>query len=394
MNQYKKNNTHGELKSVLLGSYYYPEYFKYIENSKIREPLMRIADEINQDLDQFETFLKNRKIHVIRPDLINVEQFNQHIEQYHSLPAPPLQSRNNHSVIGNQIYKIEQSFDEIDRCLLKYNPILTDLSDSNRQFYNQSINDNLDSQYNGIWFSKQKYQELSGPDWPTFSEYIRGSRSNIIAIQQELEMFQSVLKYNNRDFNWLAGPNIFPIDRDTVVIDSNEYCQYWKWAQDQISDQYRYISINTRAGHTDGCFTILGNKTILGIDPLIDYHRHFPGYTVIPVPEENYMRHIDTFNKMSSVVEGKWWVNGEEDNTEFISFIEKYCRSWTGFVEETVFDVNVLAIDPETVCVSSTNRNIVDRLHNQKIETVVIPWRHRFFVDGGLHCITLDLYRE
>ncbi len=28
------------------------------------------------------------------------------------------------------------------------------------------------------------------------------------------------------------------------------------------------------------------------------------------------------------------------------------------------------------------------------MEPVYIPWRHRYFWDGGLHCITLDLVRE
>jgi hypothetical protein len=28
------------------------------------------------------------------------------------------------------------------------------------------------------------------------------------------------------------------------------------------------------------------------------------------------------------------------------------------------------------------------------MEPVYVPWRHRYFWDGGLHCITLDLYRE
>ncbi len=61
MNLYKKNNTYGELKSTVIGSYYYPDYFKYIKNSSVREPLMKIAEEINQDLDQFENFLKTKK---------------------------------------------------------------------------------------------------------------------------------------------------------------------------------------------------------------------------------------------------------------------------------------------------------------------------------------------
>jgi hypothetical protein len=28
------------------------------------------------------------------------------------------------------------------------------------------------------------------------------------------------------------------------------------------------------------------------------------------------------------------------------------------------------------------------------MEPVYVPWRHRYFWDGGLHCITLDLRRD
>ena len=28
------------------------------------------------------------------------------------------------------------------------------------------------------------------------------------------------------------------------------------------------------------------------------------------------------------------------------------------------------------------------------MEAVYVPWRHRWFWDGGLHCITLDLVRQ
>ena len=33
-------------------------------------------------------------------------------------------------------------------------------------------------------------------------------------------------------------------------------------------------------------------------------------------------------------------------------------------------------------------------LKKHNVEPVYVPWRHRYFWDGGLHCITLDLYRE
>lgn len=389
---YQKHNTYGSLKSVVLGSYYTADHFRYVKNAKIRSALSQVADEINQDLLEFEHFLKTQGVAVVRPDVMSVEEFYQYIEQHQQLPSPPLQPRNNHSVIGNTLYKIEPSDVRIDQCLANYCNNIEDLSADNQNFFAQSLEANKNCQHQGIWYCREKYQQLAGGDWPDFYQYVQGVRSALPDIQAEMQQFANVLMYNRRDFAALAGPNIFPTDHG-VVIDSNEYCNYSKWAAEHIG-QHRYISINTRAGHTDGCFVILGHQTILGIDPLIDYQQHFPNYHVVAVPDQSYIAQVDAFDQMRSKVNGRWWVPGQEHNQDFIEFVEHYCGSWTGFVEETVFDVNVLAIDPDLVCVSGHNPLIQTQLAARGINTVTIPWRHRFFVDGGLHCITLDLYRD
>jgi hypothetical protein len=88
-------------------------------------------------------------------------------------------------------------------------------------------------------------------------------------------------------------------------------------------------------------------------------------------------------------------VPGEEDNDEFTNFVETWLQEWVGYVEETVFDVNVLVLDQHHVCVSQPDNEIVNTfLRKHKMEPVYVPWRHRYFWDGGLHCITLDLQRE
>ena len=74
--------------------------------------------------------------------------------------------------------------------------------------------------------------------------------------------------------------------------------------------------------------------------------------------------------------------------------METWLQDWVGYVEETVFDVNVLVLDEHHVCVSSMNPIVTEFLKKHKMEPVHIPWRHRYFWDGGLHCITLDLERE
>jgi hypothetical protein len=389
---YQKHNTYSNLKTVVLGSFYSSDYFKYIQHPTIRSALTKIADEINHDLDYFETFLKKRGVNVVRPGLPSIDEFYQHIELHHQLPIPPLQPRNNHSVIGRQLYKIQPGHLCVDQCLIDYDSTMVDLSEKNLEFYHHSLNNNVDCSNNDIWYCRNKYQELAGPNWPDFYEYVKGSIADLPHIQKEMQEFENVLRYNFRDFGPLDGPNIFPTDHG-VVVDSNEYCNYSKWAQTEIGN-YNYISVNTGAGHTDGCFNILGHNTILGIGGLIDYQKIFPNHTVISVPDESYINHVKSFAQIKNLVGGRWWVDGQENNIDFINFIETYCKDWTGFVEETVFDINVLAIDPDTVCVSGSNPDIEKKLADQGIESILIPWRHGFFVDGGLHCITLDLYRD
>ena len=90
-----------------------------------------------------------------------------------------------------------------------------------------------------------------------------------------------------------------------------------------------------------------------------------------------------------------FWLPGEEDNHEFQEFVETWLEDWVGFVEESIFDVNVLVLDEHNVCVSNPNNSVINsffKKHN--IEPIYVPWRHRFFWDGGLHCITLDLRRS
>jgi glycine amidinotransferase len=77
-----------------------------------------------------------------------------------------------------------------------------------------------------------------------------------------------------------------------------------------------------------------------------------------------------------------------------INVVEQWLGHWTGYVEETVFDVNMLIIDPKNVMVFNYNKLVFDTLDRYGITPHIVPFRHRFFWDGGIHCVTLDLHRE
>jgi len=387
---YRKYTPYGRLRSVMLGTFFYPEYFSKITNSNVREPLMRMSEEINQDLDAFEKVLKEYGAQVIR-----AEQPTGYFDELNPYTAP-LQVRNTHAVAGDTMYQFNADwYNPIDPILRKYCSNVVNLLEDNNSFYQTNMSNAADC-YNStldILYSRAKYSELAGSDWPSFDNYINGDRSSNLEIQQELAGFKQVLEYETKELGPLQGPNVINLE-DAILVDANEYCDYAKWFAQHKTDGRSVQQFTSKAGHIDGCFAVLGNKTILGISPLIDYDKYFPGYTVVPVPTTSYQDQIHEFKAMKDKVNGAWWLAGEEHNEQFISFVESTLKSWTGYVAESIFDVNVLALDEHTICASNITPEVNERLQKQGIECILVSWRHRFFVDGGLHCITLDLNRD
>ena len=91
---------------------------------------------------------------------------------------------------------------------------------------------------------------------------------------------------------------------------------------------------------------------------------------------------------------GRWWVQGEEDNQDLIDYIDTWLNDWVTYVEESVFDVNMLVIDKNNVICNGYNKKVFDAFERYNITPHVVNFRHRYFWDGGLHCITSDIARE
>ena len=67
---------------------------------------------------------------------------------------------------------------------------------------------------------------------------------------------------------------------------------------------------------------------------------------------------------------------------------------WVTYVEETVFDINILVIDEKNIVCNNVNKKVFDALERHGITPHVLNFRHRYFWDGGLHCITSDIDRN
>ena len=74
--------------------------------------------------------------------------------------------------------------------------------------------------------------------------------------------------------------------------------------------------------------------------------------------------------------------------------VNQWLGSWIGHVDETIFDVNVVSVSPELVITNGYDAGVAAQLKKHGVEMVPFNFRHKFFWDGGLHCVTLDLTRE
>jgi hypothetical protein len=132
---------------------------------------------------------------------------------------------------------------------------------------------------------------------------------------------------------------------------------------------------------------------IISLSDVPTYADTFPGWEVVYLPGQSWDM-VEPFIELKKKNSGKWWIPGFEHDPDVTDLVETWLAHWTGYVEETVFDVNMLIIDPKNVMVFNYNKQVFDALERHGITPHIVPFRHRYFWDGGIHCVTSDLHRE
>jgi hypothetical protein len=393
MNQYNVWNKWGRLKSVMVGNHYTSDFFNDVKNSKIRSSLQQIADETHEDLENYKNVLKDFGCNVIQPELdpddtiMNYIDNNGAVKGKQGVPRSPLQPRDAQVVIGNTLYytDIESKIESVESALNSYN------SQDQVKWYSIDNKDHRDLS-NRHW-SLDQWNTLSGSSWGSYKDYC-----NDVNYYDNLSdgIRNEVLEYHNKSVaNYLIdAPSVTIVGRD-LYVDSMD-TTFKDFQIEDLKNKIPNIRINKlkHGGHSDGCFHTIKPGAILSILEIQNYENTFPNWDVCYLSDKSWDK-ARGFMRLKDPTGGKWWLPGAEDNDEFTNFVETWLQDWVGYVEETVFDVNVLVLDEHHVCVSQLDNPIVNKfLKKHKMEPVHVPWRHRYFWDGGLHCITLDLERE
>lgn len=331
-------NKWDKLETIMVGSCHPLEFYDKIKEDKIRDPLLRITEETLKELDYFKSVLKDFGCEVIQAPT-EYEKIDDWAEQK-ELPRSSLQPRDCQLVLGNKLLVMA----------LDNRGILQSLKDYNNEdiiFLDQT---NLFSDH----FNTTKYVDKLG---------------------------------KIRDAPCVTGVG------DRVYIDMlGKTSNAKKLIKDQMPE-FEIVDLKI-GGHNDACFATLKQGVLLSLYDIQNYKETFPGWDVCYLQDQSWDK-ISEWQTIKAKTKGKWWVPGEEHNDELINFVNTWLTDWVGYVEETVFDVNVLTLDEHHVCVSNPNNEQVNSfLKKHNMEPIYIPWRHRYFWDGGLHCITLDLKRQ
>jgi hypothetical protein len=201
---------------------------------------------------------------------------------------------------------------------------------------------------------------------------------------------------------------LFLKPKDTVytgTIDTASILRAGKdlyWGHNPIyGDPIEYVNMFEQEGfrvhllernyHSDAVISLIKPRVAVSVKNVENYKKTMPGWEVLLIDDNPVLPFMPDFK---SVIKGRWWIQGEENNELLSKFIDKWLGEWVGYVAESVFDVNMLSIDENTVIVNNYNKSVFDFFKKHKVEPIIFNFRHRYFWDGGIHCLTQDLYRE
>jgi glycine amidinotransferase len=363
------------LKVCIVGRSYPPEFYSWIKKPAVRSLFEKIAIETEEDYQNIIKKLESLGVEVLRPDLPE-ENF---IDA--KFVAPPMTPRDYTAMIGNKFYS---NIGWKGNCPFSifYNSV-KDASWPNCQsieeFYKlpQYIQDECQQVHDlNRWVNWNK--TYPGNEYDKILNHIKSKGNQIVdglspringamvsRIGKDLYFGTETYSQNNNQFLNLVN-NEFPDTRNHIV---------------------------DTGGHSDGTYCPVCPGLIISLNDVPTYADTFPDWEVVYLPEQSWHK-VSEFLKLKKKNEGKWWIPGFENNQDVIDTVEQWLGHWTGYVEETVFDVNMLIVDPKNVIVFNYNKQVFDALNRYGITPHAVPFRHRYFWDGGIHCITSDLHRE
>lgn len=335
-----------KLKEMIVGRVYDPNLFdkaaddiEWMRDNQFRDGLCKILEETNEDLDSLQQLLESYDVKVYRPK--NLPLAPEMTKMWKAtFPYPAICPRDMHVVYGDQI--IACTGGEPDR-------------------YNESN-----------YFSQ------------IMLEKVRTENRNYISMPQPL------LDSSSKPYEQLEGQILFHaaniLKCGKLIVHTTPYMkdihgrgtwQGLQWLKDNMDPDLQWACI-PKCGHADGKMALIKPGLMLIKEPHI-------------VPKE--LSHWDRIVVPPTKVPD-WFYQMQMDKLFYKDKVTDWLKHWIGYVHETPFDINIISLDPNTIVGNDNNDEVREQLNARGVKVVPFNFRHRYFFDSGLHCVTLDLTRE
>ena len=355
------------LRVCVVGRSYPPEFYSWITTTHVRNLFERIAIETEEDFQNIIKKLESFGVEILRPNLPT-----QILVDGKYVP-PPMTPRDYTAMVGTSFYECYTS----NFIISNYNKIkdLTWPQCTNWNQFNQ-----LPDEIKNECINKHHFgviQNTRGSEYSDIFKHIQLQGNPVTTADPIIN--SAMLTRVGKDLFF----GTFSLNQDITNIKN--------LVESEFPD-YRNHIINT-GGHSDATYCPVCPGLIISLHDVPTYAHTFPGWEVVYLPGQSWDK-VRPFLNLKEKNGGKWWIPGFEYDQDVVNLVETWLKHWTGYVEETVFDVNMLIIDPKNVIVFNYNKQVFNALDRYGITPHVVPFRHRYFWDGGIHCVTSDLHRE
>lgn len=332
---------HDRLRVCLVGQSWPAEFYHWIKDSQVRETMQRIATETEEDFKQLISVLEKLQIQVLRPKVdLDVDSL-QESGNILDIPTPPMCPGDNMILFGDRLI--------------------------------ESI-------------STAPYSVIHQQAYQPFFSHVRAQGNHILTT----------------DNISISTAQCFQFE-DRILYGKMKHQSHMEMMQAWKNLTEKSIVGFHLDGHIDGWFCPVSPGLIVtSSDPerpsllSLFYKTHFKNWKIVYCDPTLYQD--PTFRRWQKENSGSWWVPGEEQNHEFIKFVDTYFKNWVGDVSETVFEVNMIVVDDKTVIVRKTNYSnnlkIIQELENHGITVYQVPFRHSNFWDAGINCVTMAVHRS
>jgi glycine amidinotransferase/scyllo-inosamine-4-phosphate amidinotransferase 1 len=326
-----------KLKEVIVGSSYDINSLNQFNDTEFVDGMSKILNETEEDFQKLSNIFESFDVKVYRPKKLPLEK-EQTRNWKSTFPYPAICPRDFHVVYGNTI-------------------LSTIGGDCNRY---------TESDY---------FLEIMLKKYVEGRNYISMPKPLLSNNYLEYEKLEGQILYHAANIVKCGNVLIH-----TMPYRNNEHGRGTyaglDWIKKNIGYDVKWAQI-PRSGHADGKIALIKPGLLFCWDPSA-------------IPEE--LKKWDYIKlERKSLPE---YFNQIKIQHFYKDKVTNWLNHWIGYVDETVFDINVVSINENTLISNGYDKDVETKLKKYGVEMIPFDFRHKYFWDSGLHCVTLDLTRE